>query len=316
MREADEQVLAWLLEGDPAVRWQTQRDLLDENPAVYETERAKVTEEGWGARLLSLQDPQGTWAGGLYTPKWTSTHYTLLTLAFLGLPAANAQAQKACHILLEDGFLADHGIRYNLKKPDKHGHAETCITGMALGIFSAFELDDARVDQIARHLLGQQLTDGGWNCRSYRGDTHSSFHTTLLVLEGLRRYLQAKPAAPQAISTAMVAGQQFLLEHSLFRSHRSGTIVKPAFLRTPAQPSWQYDILRALDHFQAAGASRDERLAEAVGLLQKSRKDDGRWNEQTPASGKLWFRMETPGKPGRWNTLRALRVLKWWQASR
>lgn len=301
--------IAWLMEGDPSIRWQVQRDLLDEKPAVYQKERAKTATEGWGARLLEKQDKKGTWANGLYVPKWTSTHYTLLTLRFLGLPATNAHALKGCAVLLESGFLPDHGINYS---PTAE-HAETCITGMALSIFSHFRVDDPRVDQIAEHLLGHEMKDGGWNCRSLKTDMHSSFNTSLLVLEGLREYQNFRPKNKLPIAAALEAGREFFLQHHLYKSHRTGRIVKQSFLLTPSQPTWQYDFLRALDHFQFARAPRDKRLEDAIGVLVSKRDKNSLWPQNRPATGKTFFAMETVSQPSRWNTLRALRVLRWWE---
>lgn len=313
MSKIGPELVGWLLDSDPAIRWQVQRDLLAEKPAVYEKERGKVAKEGWGAKYLARQDKTGTWDNGLYSPKWTSTHYTLLTLRFLGLPAKNPQALKGCARLLEDGFLPDHGIRYTSGNASPHaGHAETCITGMALSIFSHFQVDDPRVDQIAEHLIHQQMQDDGWNCRSYKGDTHSSFNTTLLVLEGLREYHLFRPKNKLPIAAALTKGQEFLLRHRLYRSHRTGNIVRHQFTLAPSQPSWQYDFLRALDHFQAARAEKDTRLQDAIDLLLSKRDADGRWPQYRSSSGKVFFSMEPVGKPSRWNTLRALRVLKWW----
>ena len=309
-------IIEWLLAGDPVIRWQVQRDLLDEKPAVYERERAKVAHKGWGARYLAAQDKAGTWAQALYSPKWTSTHYTLWTLRFLGLAPKNPQALKACEILMDKGFLDDGGIYYTASPKTnerRRDFAETCITGMALSLFSYFRLDDKRVELIAKHLIEQQMGDSGWNCRSYKGDKHSSFNTTLLVLEGLREFQGFRPKSKLPVAAALKEGREFLLQHRLYRSHRTGNIVKHQFTVAPAQPSWQYDFLRALDHFQAAKAPRDLRLQGAIDLLLSKRANDGRWDENRAASGKRWFTMETAGKPGRWNTLRALRVLKWWK---
>ncbi len=185
---------------------------------------------------------------------------------------------------------------------------------MALSIFSYFQVNDKRVDQIAEHLIAQQMEDRGWNCRSYKGDTHASFNTTLLVLEGLREYQNYRPKSKLPIADAIKAGQEFLLQHQIYKSHRTGKIVSDKYLRTPAQPSWQYDFLRALEHFAFTSAKRDKRLKDAMALLVSRRDADGRWAQYRPAAGKYFFQMEAAGKPSRWNTLRALRVLKWWEA--
>ena len=308
--------IQWLLDGDPAIRWQTLRDLTRAGERAVDRERRQVATDGWGARLLARQDPVGTWAGGLssdgglYSPKWISTTYTMLTLRDFGLPASNAQARKACTLLLDGGIQRDGGINYGWR-----GQSETCITGMALSILSYFEYDDDRLDTLAGHLIEQQMPDGGWNCRRPRGATHASVHTTINVLEGLRFYERFRRRKVRAIQTAQRRGREFLLMHRLFRSHRTGEIIKPVFVRLSFPPRWHYDVLRALDYFQAVNAPRDERLTDAIDVVRGSRGEDGRWPLQHVYRGKTFFEMERLGGPSRWNTLRALRVLKWWQRS-
>ncbi len=310
-------VVPWLLDGDPAVRWQTLRDVVGAAAGTVERERQRVARTGWGARLLARQDPTGTWAGGrssdggLYSPKWTSTTYTLLLLRDLGLPATNRQARKGCRLLLDGGFQRDGGLNYGTWAKWT-GRSETCVTGMVLSILSFFEYEDDRLDTIAGHLLEHQMPDGGWNCRRAAGATHSSVHTTMSALEGLRLYERHRGRAGRRVRAAQRRGREFLLVHRLFRSHRTGAVIKPAFTRFAFPPRWHYDILRALDYFQAVDAPRDPRLAEAIDLVRRSRGEDGRWRLHHVYRGKTYFALERPGGPSRWNTLRALRMLKWW----
>jgi len=307
-----DKVTRWLLDGDPAIRWQVLRDVVGAAEARVERERQRVARAGWGARLLARQDPEGTWAGGLssdgglYHPKWISTTYTMLLLRDFGLPAANRQARKACALLLDQGLQRDGGINYGWST------SETCVTGMVLSILSFFEVDDDRLDTLAGHLLDQQMPDGGWNCRLRFGATHASVHTTISVLEGLRYYELHRRRKLGAVRAAQRRGREFLLVHRLFRSHRTGAVIKPIFIRFSFPPRWHYDILRALDYFQAVKAPRDPRLAEAIDIVRNARGDDGRWLLQNCYKGKTYFELERLGAPSRWNTLRALRVLKWW----
>ncbi|MGH9362751.1 MAG: hypothetical protein ACRD2T_12625, partial [Thermoanaerobaculia bacterium] len=256
---ADAAVRTWLLAGDPAIRWQVLRDLDGAGAEVVERERAKVAREGWGRRLLARQDREGTWAKGLYTPKWKSTTYTLLLLRDLGLAAGDPQARRGCTLLLDEGLQRDGGINY-----DWGGRGETCITGMVLSILCHFAHDDDRLDTLAAHLLARQMPDGGWNCQRPYGATHSSVHTTISVLEGLRLYELHRRRKVRAVRAAQRRGREFLLAHRLFRSHRTGEVIKPVFLRFAFPPRWHYDVLRGLDHFQAVGAARDERLADGI----------------------------------------------------
>jgi hypothetical protein len=313
--------IQWLLDGDPAIRWQVLRDLVEAAAPVVDRERRKVTRDGWGARLLARQDPEGTWArrqsgdDGLYTPKWISTTYTMLTLRDFGLPPNTRQARTACTLLLENGLQPDGGINYG-RWAKWVRRSETCVTGMVLSILSYFEFEDARLDTIARHLLERQMPDGGWNCRRPAGATHSSVHTTISVLEGLRYYELHRRRELPAIGDAQRRGREFLLVHRLFRSHRTGRVIKPVFTRFAFPPRWHYDILRALDYFQSVGAPRDQRLADAIDIVRRSRRADGRWLLQHSHNGKTYFDLERLGSPSRWNTLRALRVLKWWESDR
>jgi hypothetical protein len=315
----DGEVVQWLLDGDPAIRWQTLRDLTGTDARAVERERRQVARDGWGARLLARQNDRGVWAGGpspdhgLYTPKWTSTTYTMLLLRDFGLTPSHTDARRTCGILLDRGLRPDGGVDFGASaRATKRG--ETCITGMVLSILSYFEYDDARVDTVAEHLLAAQMPDGGWNCR--RLATHASMHTTISVLEGLRCYeLSGRRRARQA-RAAQRRGREFLLAHRLFRSHRTGTVIKSEFTRLVFPPRWHYDILRTLDHFQAAGAPRDERLTEAIAIVESRRGDDGRWPLPYAYPGKAYFELERVGRPSRWNTLRALRVLRWWRGAR
>jgi hypothetical protein len=292
------------------------RDIVGAAERRVERERQGVAREGWGARLLARQDPEGTWAGGLssdgglYSPKWISTTYTMLLLRDFGLPATNRQARRACSLLLDRGLQRDGGINYGWSP------SETCVTGMVLSILSAFAYDDDRLDIVTDHLLEQQMSDGGWNCRRRLGATHASVHTTISVLEGLRQYELHRRRKVGAVRAAQRRGREFLLVHRLFRSHRTGAVIKPIFMRFSFPPRWHYDILRALDHFQAVNAPRDPRLAEAIDIVRSTRGGDGRWRLQNCYKGKTYFELERLGAPSRWNTLRALRVLKWWDGER
>ncbi|MGH9966372.1 MAG: hypothetical protein ACREBG_00855, partial [Pyrinomonadaceae bacterium] len=296
-----------------AIRWQALQDLVGAAERAVEHERRKVARDGWGARLLAKQNAEGKWAGGLssegglYSPKWISTTYTMLMLRDFGLPATNRQARKACALLLDGGLQKDGGINYGWR-----GRSETCITGMVVSILSHFKHDDERLDTIADHLLEQQMTDGGWNCQRPYGATHASLNTTISVLEGLRLYELHRGRKVREVRAAQRRGREFLLVHRLFRSHRTGEIIKPVFTRFSFPPRWHYDILRALDYFQAVNAPRDPRLAEAIDIVRSSQRKDGRWALQHSYKGKTYFELERLGAPSRWNTLRALRVLRWW----
>ncbi len=229
----------------------------------------------------------------------------------MGLPHENVAAQRACANFFFRGLEKDGGI--NLFK--SIDYSETCVNGMLLSLLSYFHSPDERVHSVARHLLGEQMADGGWNCRRLRGATHASFNTTISVLEGLREYALAFPGKSDSVSAAMERGLEFLLNHHLYRSHRTGRIVDSEMTRLHFPPRWHYDILRGLDFFGSVNAARDERLNDPVDLLVSRQMPNGRWLLNKPWTGRVHFDLEAAGRSSRWNTLRALRVLKWWRGS-
>jgi hypothetical protein len=308
-------VLDWLLAGDPAIRWQAMRDLAGAASRTVRLEQVRVGLEGWGSRLLELQSPDGRWTRGIYSPKWTSTTYTMVLLRGLGLPARHPQALRGCQMLMDTGFWSDGGINFWRRQ---RARSETCVSSMVLAVATWFQFDDARVDRLAEHVIGQQMADGGWNCRAMPGygpgyghATHGSFHTTISALEGLLEYEQFRPAQARAAREAQARGREFLLAHRLFRSHRTGRVVKPEMTRFWYPPRWHYDVLRGLDYFRDAGAEVDARLEDGLRLVVERRQKDGRWVLQNEYPGKTFFWMERVGEASRWNTLRALRVLRW-----
>jgi hypothetical protein len=302
------ETIDWLLKGDASIRWQVMRDLLEEPPEIYEKERAKIKAQGWGGRLLSRQDASGTWGGGVYNPKWISTTYILLLLRQLGLEQDNPQAQNGCKHFLLKGIFRDGGI--NLFK--SIDYSETCINGMILTLLSYFRSPDEHVHAVAEFLLKEQMADGGWNCQRVRGATHASFHTTISALEGMWEYRQADPKEALPIEEAIKKAHEFLLIHYLYKSHRTGKVVNSAMTRMYFPSRWHYDFLRALDYFQSVQAGYDERMKDAIELLKAKQQPNGRWVAPRPWPARVFFEMEKAGEDSRWNTLRALRVLKWW----
>jgi hypothetical protein len=299
-------ILDWLVAGDPAIRWQAERDLLNVPSEIWGATRAQVGETGWGRSLLDLQQAGGTWGGGLYSPKWISTTYTVLLLRRLGLAPSNVGAIAGCERLLDDATWVDGGVSYW----SGQSLAERCVNGMVLSLVSYFDVRDPRVDGIAELLLTVGMPDGGWNCRDYLGATHSSFHTTISVLEGLTEW--KRRTGRTDADAAIALGHEFMLKHRMYRSHRSGKVINEAWTVFHFPPRWHYDVLRGLDHLQDTGAAPDLRAAEAIGLVRSGHRPDGRWGKGPQYSGDTFFTLEPGRVAGRWNTLRALRVLKWW----
>jgi hypothetical protein len=303
------EVLEWLLDGDPAIRWQVLRDLLGAPDRQWRAEQERVASLGWGAALLAHRDPHGRWTARLYGKKWISTTYSMVLLRRLGLPRGDERARQSCRLFLDEGLSEDGGIDISVTL----GKSETCVTGLVLGLLGWFGVADPRRERLVDYLLTEQMPDGGWNCQRFAGATHGSFHTTINVLEGLGEYAAAGGERAAQAAQAETAGREFLLVHHLYRSHRSGHVVDPRMTRLSFPPRWRHDVLRGLDHFQAAAAPGDPRLADPLEVVMRKRGPDGRWPLQQRYAGSAWFEMEEVGAPSRWNTLRALRVLRWWQ---
>ncbi len=308
-------VVDWLLEGDPAIRWQVLRDLTDAPADEVAAERARVATEGVGERLLSLQAADGRWGGAAWNRGWDSTMHVLWLLRLLGLDAESPEARRAVGLVRDRVTWRGCGPAECDDNPFFAGEVEPCINGQVAAAGAYFAQD---VGGIIGRLLAEQLSDGGWNCEAENGSTRSSFNTTICVLEALLAYERAGAATPE-VTAARLRGQEYLLERRLFRRRSTGE----AILRDRkggadwtqfAFPAWwRYDILRGLDYLRDAGTVPDERAAEAVGLVAAKRNGDGRWLLDARYPGVMPVEIdEGVGHPNRWITLRALRVLRWY----
>jgi hypothetical protein len=295
-------VIDWLLDSDPAIRWQVMQDLTDAPPDEVAAERAKVATEGWGAQILAAQPSDGVWGGGAYAPEWTSTTPTLQLLRHFGLDPANDQARRALALVRVNARWEYDDLPYF------DGEVEPCINGQAVAIGAYFG-QDIRV--IVDRLLTEQMEDGGWNCEQENGSTRGSFETTINVLEGLLEYERATGANGD-VTAARVRGQEYLLERRLLRRLSTGELAQPRWLYLAFPNGWHYDPLRALDYLRVAGVEPDERMAEAIAIIESKRDADGRWVSDHAHHDELPVDMgEIEDQPSRWITLRALRVLRW-----
>jgi len=298
-------VLQWLLDSDPSIRWQAMRDLTDAPDQEVAAERAKVATQGWAARLLRLQDPDGQWGGDPSNPEWTCL-LSLLWLREMGIDPASDEARRAV------ALIRDH-VTWHWwdNKPFFDGEVEPCINGRVVAVGSYFGQD---VHGLVGRLLGEQMDDGGWNCEQENGSRRGSFHTTINVLEGLAEHERATGGDAEVMA-ARLRGQEYLLERRLLRRLSTGEIIEPAFTQLSFPTGYHYDILRALEYLRRAGASPDARMTEAVDLVEEKRGEDGRWLLENPHPDQLDLGMdEAEGQSSRWNTLRALRVLDWYSA--
>jgi hypothetical protein len=317
-------VIDWLLGSDPAIRWQVMRDLLDAPEPEWTAERAKVETEGWGARLLSHEDADGQWAGGAFAPRdfdfrewqevgqpWTATAFSLSQLREFGLDPSSGRAKRSVELIGANARWDHAGERY------WEGEVEECINGRTVADGAYFGVD---ISAIAEKLAGERQGDGGWNCERANGSVRSSFASTINVLEGLLEYERATGGTPES-REARKSGEEYLLERGLFRRLSTSEPADEQFLSFLHPSRWRYDVLRALDYFYSAAAltsaAPDPRLGEAIEHLRSRRLADGTWQLDWSLPGRVWFEVdEGAGTPSRWVTLRAMRVLRWWERRR
>ncbi|TMK80794.1 MAG: hypothetical protein E6G47_05890 [Actinobacteria bacterium] len=309
-------VVDWLLDSDPSIRWQVMRDLTDAPADEIAAERARVATEGAGAQLLALQGADGRWAGAAWNRGWNSTMHVLWLLWHLGLDPISAEAQHAVGLVRDHVTWQGSGPPECDANPFFTGEVEPCINGQVAAVGAYFGQD---VRGLVDRLLGEQLPDGGWNCETEKGSTRSSFNTTICVLEALLEHERAGQAIPE-VSAARLRGQEYLLERRLHRRLSTGEVIERdrkggAMWTSFAFPTWwHYDVLRGLDYLRRAGATPDERVAEAIELVSSKRDQNGRWLLEARYPGAMPVEVdEGYDRPSRWNTLRALRVLRWYE---
>lgn len=330
MTDADA-AIDWLLDperSDPSIRWQVMRDLLDAPRSGWAAERAKVETQGWGARLLALEDDDGQWAGGAHFPAdfdfggpearrgpdgrmvsqpWTATSHSLSLLREFGLDPSSDRVKRAVALIGANARWEHAGQRY------WHGEVEPCINGVTVANGAYFGVDMAPV---VERLVRERLDDGGWNCEAENGSVRSSFDTTINVLEGLLELERVTGGTPGS-RDARRSGEEYLLERRLFRRLSTGEPADERYLYLVHPDRWRYHVLRALDHFRSAsiriGATPDPRLGEAIDHVRSRRSEDGTWPLDWNPPGRVWFDVDDgEGEPSRWVTLRAMRVLRWW----
>ena len=300
------EIIAWLLNSDPAIRWQVMKDLQNAEETIYSKERKKLVKEGWCAKLLGKQDKNGLWSGSLYNGKWVSTTYTLYLLKLFGLFPFNDQALAACARLFEQGIFDRREIRFSREQAFR----DLGVTGLILSMCCYFGYDHGSIHRIVEYLIARQCEEGNWLPNDDEASAAYTFETTLIILEGLLQYRNRYQKSNNELINTEIMGQNFLLRHSLFLDN--GQAIKNKWISFSFPSYWFYDVLTALDYFQSYGKNKNDLLQAGIELVLKKRNREGTWNLGTKHAGKTYFEMEIAKRPSRWITLRALRVLKWW----
>jgi hypothetical protein len=313
----EQAVIQWLLDSDPAIRWQVMRDLMPKPEEAVAAERARVATQGWGAQLLALQGADGCWGGAAWNRGWNATMHVLMLLRDFGLDPASDPARRAVSLVRERVTWKGCGPPECDNNPFFAGELEPCINGQVGAVGAYF---GQGVQGIIERLLSEQLLDGGWNCEAVNGSRRASFNTTICVLEALLEY-ELRFGSNSEVTAARLRGQEYLLERRLFRRRSTGEVIERdrkggAAWTCFAFPTWwHYDVLRGLEYLRRAGVTPDERVTEAIDLVASKRADDGRWPLEIRYPGKMPIEIDVgEGQPNRWITLRALRVLDWYSA--
>ena len=304
----NQELINWLLDGDVAIQYQTKLDLLENDDQSLQR---SIQSRGWGKAYLNQRNNNGHWGLSFYQPKWTSSHYTLLDLRNLCISRDVPEILETLRMI----FTKEKGIDGGINPSGTINKSDVCINGMALNYGSYFRVDEELMKSVVDFILSQKMADGGFNCQLNRsGAKHSSMHTTISTAEGIREYcLNGYKYRLQELLECEKTSQEFLLQHQLYKSDKTGEVIDQRFTRLSYPGRWRYDILRALDYFRQAEAKYDDRMKSALDIIRSKRKLDGKWPLQAKHSGQQHFEMEKPGKPSRWNTLRALRVMKWFE---
>ncbi len=325
-----ESLIAWLLDSDPALRWQVERDVVGEPAEVWEATRARVATEGFGARLLALQDSDGQWAGGAFFPAdfdfqgpeaaddagqpWTATTWTLNALREWGLDSAVLRKRRTAELLAENSRWDYEDLPY------WGGEVDCCINAwtIANGVWLRADITDITgiVDWFGEH----RLPDGGWNCEWIEGSRRSSYHSTLNSLKGLLAY-DVATGGTDATRAARRSGEEYLLQRGLFRRRSTGDAVAPWVDRFTYPFRWTYSVLNAAEYFRRAalidGTAPDPRMADGIALIRAARQPDGTWLQGRRHRGRVWFDVDVPeGQPSKWLTMYGTRVLAWWDQGR
>lgn len=297
-------VIAWLMEGDPVIRWQTMRDLSHRPEGAWQAERQQTVHTGWGASFLGNLRPDGTWPPG----RWTDTVWTLLTLMDCGIPPDHPPVQAAARQFLDRYLTPERAVNKNWLRT----RVDLCHLGFWIRIGSYFLGNDARLAPVTDTILRLQMPDGGWNCRvrNYPETSHSSFHTTFNVLEGLSVASEVGVLPENVFRESEVRALAFMLVHQMYRSDRTGQIIDQRFTHLTYPSHWHYTVLRGLDYLRDRPEIGDNRLEDPLALLESRRSSNGRWPVEKRIPGITFFDMEKFGGESRWNTLRALRVLQ------
>jgi hypothetical protein len=291
------------------------RDLSGASAEEVALERARVATEGMGAQLLAAQGADGRWAGAAWNRGWNSTMHVLMLLREMGLDPASDQARRAINLVRDRVTWKGCGPRECDGNAFFEGEIEPCINGQVAAVGAYFGQD---VRGIVDRLLAEQLSDGGWNCEAPNHSTRSSFNTTICVLEALLEYERMIGGNPK-VAEARLRGQKYLLERRLCRRLSTGELIDRDrksgvdWMRFAFPTWWHYDVLRGLDYLRTADVTPDKRMAEAIELVTSKRDRDGKWQLETQYPGVMPIDTDQgEGRPSRWNTLRALRVLNWY----
>ena len=300
-------VIDWINQGDVFIRYFVERDLYGSRKKDVDFLKSRILTEGFGYELLKKLDKNTfLWGEGVYSPKYTSTHYTLLELCELGADLSDKRFVKPIEILLSNMWTNKGQVR-------SYRHQDLCVVAMILRISSQAKLKDKRMEEMLDYILENQFTDGGWNCAWERKPfpKQSSLHTTISVLEAFAIYLEnGYKYRAEEIQVKIPQGVEYILTKKLFRSVTTGEIIHKEMLNTPFPYGWKYDFLRALYVMASLKITYDKRMEEALSLIVSRLDSFGRIKASPLPPGKHHFIYTRSNKLCPYNTYRVLFVFK------
>ncbi|MFB0510050.1 MAG: prenyltransferase/squalene oxidase repeat-containing protein [bacterium] len=334
-------IVTWLLEEEnQTIRYFTLRDLLDKKEDDLELNAAKsaIPNSKVITKIFSKQKPEGYWeeTASPYLPKYKSSYWTIMILAQMGIDQTDQRVKKACEYIFrfqheESGFLSetektakrryDWHLKRGKKMPPFKEWASSlireqqlsCLTGnMAAALIRLGYENDPRVKKALNWLVKIQNQDGGWLCPYWKAhikDTHGCFFGTICPIEAFSEV--PKENLTEEMKNTISRGAEFLLMHRLFKAdHHNYKTIKQSWLKFCLPRFYSYDILRGLNVLTKLGYTNDERLNDALDILLKKRQKDRTWILENSPTGRMQTNIEPVGRPSKWITLFALRVLK------
>ena len=316
----------WLLEPDnPSVTYLTLTEILGkpENNSQVKKSKIDIMKKGPVPKILAKQNDEGYWgiAEDFYMrSKYKGTVWSLIILAELGADGRDERIKKTCEFLLkisQDYESGGFSHRGNFNSGGNHNDIIPCLSGNMVWTMIRFGyLNDLRVQKAINWLIKHQRYDDGiaqapegW---PYRYEKCWGTHTCHMgIVKTLKALAEIPPnKRSKSVNNTIENSVNYLFKHHLYKkSHDLSQVGHQDWIKFGFPRLWQTDalemleILINLDYY-------DKRMQDAVDLIVNKQNNEGKWNMERTFNGRFQTSIEPKGKPSKWNTLKALKVLK------